>query len=90
MRNTRRSTTEKIIYIFELIRLSNHFAVHMLLIEFILFNLGDKNFEHKLSERFPEIEVEDVNKNTKLVTGIIEGKYQMLYIDKISNRSIWT
>ena len=70
-------------YLDELIRLSNHFAVHMLLIEFILFNLGDKNFEHKLSERFPEIEVEDVNKNTKLVTGIIEGKYQMLYIDKI-------
>ena len=70
-------------YLDELIRLSNHFAVHMLLIEFVLFNLGDKNFEHKLSERFPEIEVEDVNKNTKLVTGIIEGKYQMLYIDKI-------
>lgn len=72
-------------YLEELIRLSNHFAVHQLLIEFVLFNMNDKKFEHKLKKRFPEMEIDDVDKKNDsiLITGIIEGKYQMLYIDKI-------
>lgn len=72
-------------YLEELIRLSNHFAVHQLLIEFVLFNMNDKKFEHKLIKRFPEMEIDEINKekDSILITGIIEGKYQMLYIDKI-------
>lgn len=71
-------------YLEELTRLSNHFAVNALLIEFILFNKNSKSFEKKLKNKFPEMSV-DVSdlKDSLLLTGIIDGKYQMIYIDKI-------
>ena len=74
-------------YLEELTRLSNHFAVNALLIEFILFNKNDKNFEKKLIKKFPEmtVDVSDM-KDSILLRGIIDGKYQMIYIDKIFNK----
>lgn len=74
-------------YLEELTRLSNHFAVNALLIEFILFNKSDKDFEKKLIKKFPEmtIDVSDM-KDSILLRGIIDGKYQMIYIDKIFNK----
>lgn len=74
-------------YLDELTRLSSHFAVNALLIEFILFNRDSKKFERDLKRKFPEMEV-DVSdmKDSVLLTGIIDGKYQMIYIDKIFDK----
>ena len=74
-------------YLDELTRLSNHFAVNALLIEFILFNRNNKKFEKLLKAKFPEMTVDDSDmKDSILINGIIDGKYQMLYIDKIFDK----
>ena len=74
-------------YLDELTRLSNHFAVNPLLIEFILFNRDNKKFEKALRSKFPEMSVDDSGlKDSILINGIIDGKYQMIYIDKIFDK----
>ena len=74
-------------YLDELTRLSNHFAVNPLLIEFILFNRDNKKFEKALRLKFPEMSVDDSGlKDSILINGIIDGKYQMIYIDKIFDK----
>lgn len=74
-------------YLEELTRLSNHFAVNALLIEFILFNRTSKKFEKDLKKKFPEMCVDESGlKDSMLLTGIIDGKYQMVYVDKIFDK----
>lgn len=74
-------------YLEELTRLANHFAVNALLIEFILFNKDSKKFKKELVKKFPEMTVDQSDmKDSILLRGIIDGKYQMIYIDKIFNK----
>jgi DNA gyrase subunit B len=74
-------------YLEEITRLSNHFAVNALLIEFILFNRYNNKFEKDLKKKFPEMSVDDSGlKDSMLLTGIIDGKYQMIYVDKIFDK----
>jgi len=74
-------------YLEEITRLSNHFAVNALLVEFILFNRDNKKFERDLKKKFPEMSVDDSGlKDSMLLTGIIDGKYQMIYVDKIFDK----
>ena len=72
-------------YLEELMRVANHFAVHPMLIEFVLIHMDEKDFGKKLSKRFPEIILENSSedKNARVVSGVVEGKYQLLFIDKL-------
>ena len=66
-------------YLEELNRVSNHFAVHPTIIEFITIHIEEKDFVKKLKKKFPEINIDSDN----VLSGIYEGKYQILILDKI-------
>ncbi|WP_304576792.1 hypothetical protein [Romboutsia ilealis] len=71
-------------YLEELMRISSHFAIHPVLMEFVLMHMHDKKFAKLLNKRFPEITVEKSDdKKSLVVSGILEGKYQLLFIDDI-------
>ncbi len=71
-------------YLEELMRVASHFAIHPVLMEFVLMYMHDKKFAKLLNNRFPEITVEKSDdKKTLVVSGILEGKYQLLFIDDI-------
>ena len=64
-------------------RVASHFAIHPILMEFVLMYMHDKKFPKLLNKRFPEITVEKSENKTMVVSGILEGKYQLLFIDDI-------
>lgn len=70
-------------YLDELMRVASHFAIHPILMEFVLMYMHDKKFPKLLNKRFPEITVEKSENKTMVVSGILEGKYQLLFIDDI-------
>lgn len=70
-------------YLDELMRVAGHFAIHPVLMEFVLMYMHDKKFPKLLNKRFPEITVEKTDGKVMVVSGILEGKYQLLFIDDI-------
>lgn len=64
-------------YLDELRDLSKYFGVHPFIIEFICKHWGSKDFEKKLSKRFPEMVV-----NEDTVEGVYNGAYQYIIINK--------
>ena len=70
-------------YLDELMRVAGHFAIHPVLMEFVLMYMHDKKFPKMLTKRFPEITVEKTDGKVMVVSGILEGKYQLLFIDDI-------
>lgn len=69
-------------YLEELQRLSNHFGVHKQIVEFVAIHGDEKDFSKKLNKRFPEITVDKDN----ILSGIFEGRYQVLSLDKQFNK----
>lgn len=74
------------VYLETLYKFANHFAIHPLLAEFICIHKDSSDFIKKLKARFPELKYEDGN----IISGIFEGKYQMIVIDNIFERRLNT
>ena len=70
-------------YLEDLERASSQLAIHPTILEFILIHRNDKDFEKKLTKGFPELKIED-----NVLTGIFNGKYQILIMDKLFEKRI--
>ena len=71
-------------YLEELIRLSNRVVINPNILEYILIHRKDKNFYKEFKKTFPELDIDDEN----VLTGIYEGRYQILIMDNIFNKRI--
>jgi DNA gyrase subunit B len=71
-------------YLDELRRTANHFAVHPFIIEFVAIHMGDSNFKNQLKKKFSELDIDENN----VLSGIYEGKYQILIMDKIFEKRL--
>jgi DNA gyrase subunit B len=65
-------------YLEELHRIANHFGIHRQIIEFVAIHSDTKNFGKRLTKRFPEISLDKDN----ILSGIYEGRFQVLSLDK--------
>lgn len=65
-------------YLEELQRQASHFGIHRQIIEFIAIHGDDKKFKKKITQRFPEVSIDDDN----ILMGIHEGRYQSASLDK--------
>jgi DNA gyrase subunit B len=65
-------------YLDELMRIANHFGVHRQIVEFIVIHSDEEDFKKKLKKRFPELDLDG-----DVISGIYEGRYQILTIDKL-------
>jgi DNA gyrase subunit B len=70
-------------YLEELLRISSHYGVHHKLMEYIVIHSGEKNFIKNMQKVFPEISDKD-----GVLTGIFEGRFQILTMDKLFFRRI--
>lgn len=66
-------------YFEELQRTASHLAVNMFVLEYIAIHRHEKDFYKKFRKQYPELVIDDEN----VMTGIYEGKYQILIMDKI-------
>ena len=66
-------------YLDELYRISTHFNINPILMEFIVYHMNSEYFENELKLKFPEMSIDDGN----TVSGIIEGKYQIVILDDL-------
>lgn len=73
-------------YLEELIRVANHFAIDPIILEFIVIHMNSKDFKKKLKAKAPELFIDSDN----VLSGIYNGKYQILIIDKIFDKRIRT
>jgi len=73
-------------YLEELDRVANHFAVHPMIVEFLAIHMDDSDFLKKLRKKFPELKVDEDN----VLSGIYEGRYQNIILDKIFNKRVNT
>lgn len=73
-------------YLDELVKLSNHLVIDPLVLEYILIHRFEKDFLKKFKKRYPELNIDDEN----VMTGVYEGKYQVLIMDKIFEKRIET
>jgi len=71
-------------YLDELLRLSNHLVIDYTILEYLLIHRHEKNFYKNFKKKFPELEIDDDN----VLTGIYEGKYQILIMDKLFEKRI--
>ena len=71
-------------YLEELIRLSNRIVINPTVLEYILIHRNEKNFYKQFKKKFPELEIDKDN----VLTGIYDGRYQILIMDKIFEKRI--
>lgn len=71
-------------YLEELTRLSNRIVINPDVLEYILIHRNEADFYKKFKKVFPELDIDDDN----VLTGIYEGRYQILIMDKIFNRRV--
>lgn len=71
-------------YLEELIRLSNRVVINPTILEYILIHRKEKNFYKEFRKEFPELIIDEDN----VLTGIYEGRYQILIMDKIFEKRI--
>lgn len=71
-------------YLDELLRLSNHLVIDYMILEYLLIHRHEKNFYKNFKKKFPELEIDDEN----VLSGIYEGKYQILIMDKLFENRI--
>jgi len=69
-------------YLEELQRLANRFGVHRHIAEFVAIHGTSKDFKKNIAKRFPEITVDEDG----ILSGIYEGRFQSLSIDKSFNK----
>lgn len=66
-------------YLDELLRLSNHLVIDYTILEYLLIHRKENNFYKNFKKKFPELEIDNEN----VLSGIYEGKYQILIMDKL-------
>lgn len=71
-------------YLDDLIRLSNHLVIDPIILEYIIIHRNEKDFYKKFKKRFPELNID----NDNVLTGIHEGKYQILIMDYLFDKRI--
>lgn len=71
-------------YLEELIRLSNRIVINPIVLEYILIHRKEKDFYKNFKKVFPELVIDDDN----VLTGIYEGRYQILIMDSIFEKRI--
>jgi len=71
-------------YLEELIRLSNRIVINPNILEYILIHRTEKDFYKKFKKIFPELGIDEDN----VLTGIYEGRYQILIMDKIFDKRV--
>ena len=69
-------------YFEELQRTSNHLAIHPFLLEYIAIHRHEKDFYKKFKKKYPELTIDEDN----VMSGIYEGKYQILIMDKLFDK----
>lgn len=70
-------------YLEELTRIAKHFTIDPLMLETIVMYRDDKNFLKIMKKKYPEITIDG-----DYLSGIYEGKFQILVMDKIFNKKI--
>ena len=73
-------------YLDELIKLSNHLVIDPIVLEYILIHRNDKDFYKKFRIKYSELKIDEDN----IMTGVYEGKYQILIMDNIFEKRINT
>lgn len=73
-------------YLDELMKLANHFVIDPFLLEYILIHRKEKEFYKNFKKKFPELDIDKDN----VMTGIYEGKYQILIMDYLFEKRIST
>ena len=71
-------------YLDELHRVSSHYGIHREIIEFIAIHSGSDNFEKKFKKKFPELTIDSEG----VLSGIYEGRYQILTMDKLFTKRL--
>lgn len=71
-------------YLEELNRLADRVVINRNILEYILIHRKDKDFYKKFKKNFPELEIDESN----VLTGIYEGRYQILIMDKIFDKRV--
>lgn len=71
-------------YLDMLTKLSSHLVINPVVLEYILINRRNKNFSKDFHKEFPELKIDDDN----VMTGIYEGKYQILIMDYLFEKRV--
>lgn len=71
-------------YLEELIRLSDRIVINSFILEYILIHRKEKNFYKNFRKTFPELTIDEDN----VLSGIYEGKYQILIMDSLFEKRI--
>lgn len=71
-------------YLDELIRLSNHLVIDPIILEYVLIHRKEKDFYKNFKKVFPELNIDDDN----VMSGIYEGKYQILIMDYLFDKRV--
>lgn len=71
-------------YFEELQRTASHLALDPFLLEFIAIHRHDKDFMKKFKKKYPELTIDEQN----VMSGIHDGKYQILIMDKLFDKSM--
>ena len=71
-------------YLDDLIRLSNHLVIEPTILEYVLIHRREKDFYKKFKEKFPEMDIDKDN----VMSGIYEGKYQILIMDYLFDKRV--
>jgi DNA gyrase subunit B len=71
-------------YVEELQRAAGHYAISPDLMEFIAIHSEEIGFRNTLKTKYPELDIDDDN----ILSGIHEGRYQILNLDKLMHDRI--
>lgn len=71
------------LYLEDLMRIANHFAVDPILLEYIIIHIYDKDFRKKFSKKYPELDIVD-----DVLVGIYEGKHYTVILDKVFTKRV--
>lgn len=73
-------------YLDELMHIANYYGVSRDIIEFVAIHHRDKDFKKQLANRFPELTLD----SDGMLTGVHEGRYQIIALDKLFFKRIET
>ena len=71
-------------YLEELYRVSTHLSIDPSIVEFLAIHRTDKDFNKKFKKKFPELTIDE----DKILSGIYDGKFQIVTMDKIFDKKI--
>ena len=71
-------------YLEELNKAASQLSINPLLLEYIILHRNDKSFYKEFKRRYPELIIDDDN----VLSGIYDGRYQILIMDKIFEKRV--